>query len=164
MLLEHAVAQAIRRYPTLYRDTDAQKSRIKVLGHLFLTNGNGCAWFDGYLSDEHQMEWIRGDWRGVGGKSYGTDKVDPEFAPDFWANLSKAAERPSTSSTHPWTPYPICRYACGMSIPWNIQPDWLVGAEETVVMALQFYSIRGSCHETRHIRKWLRKLKTKEQR
>lgn len=41
MKLEDFVAKSIYEFPTLYKDVDYQKSRLKVLGHVFLTCGNG---------------------------------------------------------------------------------------------------------------------------
>lgn len=44
ILLEDAVRQSIYYYPTLYRDRSYELSRIKVLGHYFLSYGTAMEW------------------------------------------------------------------------------------------------------------------------
>ncbi|HVJ26132.1 MAG TPA: hypothetical protein VM493_01280 [Vicinamibacterales bacterium] len=52
-LLDDVIRRSIYEYPTLYRDVDWERSRIKVLGHMFLCIGTGLEWCrEGWLYDE----------------------------------------------------------------------------------------------------------------
>lgn len=52
MNINHYINWAIYNFPTLYRCGNYADSRLRVLSHLFLTNGNGMEWTrDGYLTD-----------------------------------------------------------------------------------------------------------------
>lgn len=51
MKLEHHISHAIKNFPSLYRCDTYEESRIPVLDHIFLTNGNGLDWHrDGFLA------------------------------------------------------------------------------------------------------------------
>ena len=39
-IVDH-ISRSIQEYPTLYKDIDYEKSKLKVLNHIFFTNGNG---------------------------------------------------------------------------------------------------------------------------
>jgi hypothetical protein len=57
--LDQHINWCIFNYPTLYRSDSYELSRIKVLGHIFLTIGNGYEWNEkGYLStgNDHTLE------------------------------------------------------------------------------------------------------------
>lgn len=52
MNLEHSINWAILNYPTLYRSTNHEVSRLKVLSHYFLSIGTGMEWAKGgYMYD-----------------------------------------------------------------------------------------------------------------
>jgi hypothetical protein len=52
MKLKDYVDNSIYHYPSLYRSTNYKDSRLRVLDHLFLTNGNGMEWHpDGFLAE-----------------------------------------------------------------------------------------------------------------
>jgi len=44
MKLENYIKNSLQEYPLLYKCGTYEESRIHVLGHLFLTNGNGIDW------------------------------------------------------------------------------------------------------------------------
>lgn len=57
MKLEDNIRDSIYEYPSLFRAKDYSSSRLHVLNHLFLVNGNGYEWHtDGYLTDGKKKE------------------------------------------------------------------------------------------------------------
>lgn len=57
MKLDHHIIQAVREYPTLYKATTWEFSKLLVLHHLFLVNGNGYSWHDGYLTTAYDEDF-----------------------------------------------------------------------------------------------------------
>ena len=87
MKLHHAIAKAIRQYPLLYRDTDYERSKIKVLDHLFLTIGNGYDWYDGYLWEKKShYDSATAEYVLCVPTPYGSQRFSPLAFPDnYWA-------------------------------------------------------------------------------
>ena len=157
MTLDDSVRKSIFEYPSLFKDMDYAKSRIKVLDHLFLVIGNGYEWYDGYLAASVCKKKGRGFKKPENyGKEKFTKKLDeayfktttyrmfdhhPEILklikenPTF-GDLGKIEDR----SLYLPTPYPVCEYSAIVTAPANIRPDWLAGAIETTEWALSFYT------------------------
>jgi hypothetical protein len=157
MKLEDNIAKSIKDYPSLFKDSNWEKSRIKVLDHLFLTIGNGFEWtLDGYLAEsvckkkgrgfkkpekygKEKFSW-RPDQSWFDSKIYGDVKWEKEIEalikenPKF-SGLLSIEER----SDYIPTPYPVCEYSAIITAPENIKLDWLLGAIETAEWAKSFY-------------------------
>ncbi len=76
-----------------------------VLEHLFFVNGNGYEWNDGCL-------------------------IDPYPEPSLVAQLG--LEFVADAREVPHRIYRICKYAKILSLPDDIQPDWLAAAERAI--------------------------------
>jgi len=139
MLLNESIAKNIKKYPTLYRDINYQLSRVKVLNHFFLTNGNGMSWWDGFLSDENEEDWDRdkGGWYGIGGPKYKEDTFKDYFSKNYFTSNKIAKGKSSRSQ---WSPYPISKYSLLIHVPDNVKLDWLLGADEICQYTIQFYN------------------------
>lgn len=82
MKLEHVINWCIYNYPTLYRDKTLAESRLKVLGQLFLTNGNGYEWHkDGFLVDGNQSNCRKTLPKGFFDKNLYSISVPPQLIP-----------------------------------------------------------------------------------
>jgi hypothetical protein len=156
MKLKDAIAQSIKRFPSLYRDLDYDKSRLKVLDHFFLTNGNGMAWWDGFITKNCEMEYRdRGGYYGVAGPKYGEQTFNSRFSPDYFtsnkiyglysARMNAFRKRhgivkPNACSRRALSLYPISEgFGHILSIPDNIQNDWLRGAERICQAGLEYW-------------------------
>ncbi len=161
MKLQDHINQSIREYPSLFKAENMDKSSILVLNHLFLINGNGYEWFDGYLA-EHTQETP---------EPYGKIKSKPlldtffEMTKDMYKyqRITKSAFdlldndkefnvvkrgnnyysrylcRPISCN---YTPYPLCEYAKLNNIPDDIRQDWLDGAKKIAKVTLAFFTNR----------------------
>jgi len=148
MTLEDTIAKSIKKYPSLFKDVNWKKSRIKVIDHLFLTIGNGFEWYDGYLAEKskkHKYGEIKFKWRPTQKwfdtklfDKYGWDKaiIDIIKKNPQMADLLEI----ESASLYLATPYPVCEYSRAMNVPDNVRPDWLAGAIETLEWAEMFYS------------------------
>ena len=119
--LELTIINSILRYPLLYKDINFVYSKENVLDHLFFVNGNGYEWVDGELiTDEPLMHDCIPD-------NYFDTKIMDK---DGYEILN----------TIPLNIYPICEYAKILSLPDDIKPDWLAGAEEALKLAQDYYN------------------------
>ena len=157
MKLSDQISKSIYEYPSLFKDVDMQKSRIKVLDQLFLVIGNGYEWTDGYLAEMVCKK------NGSGFKKflpYGKEKFSVKLDEKYFKNpiyrtfdhhpeiLKLIMENPKFKdlsmiedcSLFLATPYPISEYSKLNTVPDNVRPDWLDGAIETAEWALSFYT------------------------
>jgi hypothetical protein len=156
MKLEDAIAKSIYNYPSLFKDSNWEKSRIKVLDHLFLTIGNGYEWYDGYLTERVGKKVGRGYKKPEKyGKQKFTQRPDevfftkPVYREASWSEEMKILikDNPKFSgllemeerSDYIPTPYPVCEYSAIITAPDNIRSDWLAGAIETAEWAKSFH-------------------------
>src|ERR1700679_3896455 len=58
MKLEDQIRKSIFNYPGLYRCHTLEASRLRVLNQLFLVNGNGLHWLDGYLTEYDDNKYL----------------------------------------------------------------------------------------------------------
>ena len=85
MKVSDFISQNIQEYPTLYKDVDYEKSKLKVLNHVFFTIGNGMVMAetvnpenDGYVVEpKYKRDKTTGDWTRIKDKSYGVAKYKP---------------------------------------------------------------------------------------
>lgn len=125
MKLDNYIAQSIRAYPDLYRDITYEKSRVKVLDHLFLVIGNGLVWRQGQLIEENNPEKA----------SYSSEL---SFEPNYFTKEIIIGTY-NYSNIGEWEPYPIYKYSKIVNIPDNICSDWLTGAKEVHKHTVNFY-------------------------
>ena len=166
MTLDDTVAKSIHDYPTLFKDTNWEKSRIKVLDHLFFTAGNGYHWFDGYLATCFEKDpKSECGVKKVDIKKYG--KVTFSWRPtqawfdkkvyrDMLEGLSPKAkkfikkeikENPKFKdlglmedrSIYEPSPFPLSEYSLVFQTQKNVKPDWLAGAIETMEWGLNYW-------------------------
>lgn len=118
MQIQDCIIENIKEYPGLFEAENYEKSEILVLSHLFLVNGNGYKWFDGYLYD-----------------CVKTDK------PKTY-NKTKYLNIPKNFNTvqAEFTPYPICEYCCLVTMPKNIRTDWKEGAIRIIKITIDYYN------------------------
>lgn len=157
MTLDDSIRKSIFEYPSLFKDLDYAKSRIKVLDHLFLVIGNGYEWHDGYLAQRICKEKGRGFKKFPKyGKEKFTKKLDEAYFKtqtyrmfDHHPEIIKLIkENPKfmdlmeieDRSLYVPTPYPVCEYSRIVVAPDDIRPDWLAGAIEVGEWALSFYN------------------------
>lgn len=132
MKLSNQVAQSIRAYPILYRDVTYEKSRLKVLNHLFLAVGNGFGWVKGELVEfRPEPKTKKVSVRRTFPPTYFTDSLMVDFR--------DLGER-DTFSREAWHPYDLCEYSRLFTIPDDVQDDWLSGALEAHGATEEFYS------------------------
>lgn len=167
MKLEDSIAKSIFKYPGLYKDANWEKSRRKVLSHLFLTAGNGLDWHDGFLTSEFDYDPDTDKLKRVKLKKYGKEKFDWRptqkwFDEPIYRDLFKDArqnkqlikvfkaaikEHPKfeginllkEENRHTWKPYPLSEFS-EFDYPQNVRPDWLNGALEILTEALKFWN------------------------
>ena len=164
MLLLHHIHDVIRNYPTLYKVKTYEESELLVLDHLFLTNGNGYEWYDGYLIDkfEEPIELYGVVKKELLPAGY-FDKIEWKLEPvdesmrelfeefgivrnyvkkdgEYYREVKQVA-RPGIGSEQfvSFSPYPICQYAKMETMPDDVRPDWLAGAIKAVKATLAYY-------------------------
>lgn len=82
MKIADFISRAIQEYPSLYKDTNYEKSKMKVLDHVFFTNGNGLAMAKpgegeegGYVVDpKYKKNKVTDEWERSKDKPYGKEK------------------------------------------------------------------------------------------
>ena len=84
MKVSDYISKSIQEYPSLYKDVDYEKSKLKVLCQAFFTIGNGLEFADtentlegGYVVDPKMKKDKRGEWIRIKDKPYGTEKYKP---------------------------------------------------------------------------------------
>lgn len=89
MKLEDYVRKSIWEYPSLYKDVDYEKSRLKVLNQVFFVLGNALELAEpkdpkkgGYYVYP-KMKKVKGEWERCPDKPYGADKF-PMLPEDFF--------------------------------------------------------------------------------
>lgn len=150
MLLEDSIYESIHSYPSLfyYRDhpemSDFEISRLAVLDHLFLVNGSGYCWVDGYLCIIDRAWGI--DFKYPLGYTATKPKYgvlsyrNRDWPPSrkegykFACEYSYVSERPRK---WPFAIYPI--YEKGVMFPEFVRPDWLGGAIDIINFATEFF-------------------------
>lgn len=76
------ISKSIQEFPSLFKDVDYEKSKLKVLEHTFFTIGNGMEMADtddiregGYVvSPKYKRDKVTGEWARVKDKPYGKEK------------------------------------------------------------------------------------------
>jgi len=130
------IAQAIREYPSLYRDVTYEKSRLKVLDQLFFVIGNGYEWSPKGILVERKFS---GEKRPKVSRSF---KFDDDYwtKPLFETSYLTGPEgfTRDVHARYEWIPYPISDYSAIVTIPDHVALDWLKGAEE-VYEALKIF-------------------------
>jgi hypothetical protein len=172
MKLEDQIYKSIHGYPGLFYHkghptlSDYEISRLSVLEHLFMTNGNGYAWADGYLCEcgvaeeqdyDGELGWI------AEGPKYGVlTYADRTFPPvRTWSTKPNQRDEPATPDLFAWeyverwktflgprqfprpaewpfNIYQISSYSFKM--PEFVQPDWLHGAKDICEFAIAFFA------------------------
>jgi hypothetical protein len=155
MKLEDTIAKSLHDYPSLYKDTTWEKSRLKVLDHLFLVNGNGYEWYDGYLVDKHDNTSSKKKLPKYGKQKYTWRPDDSWFSTKLYRDYNWSPEILEVikndekfkdlafieeASGYTAKPYPVSEYSAICTAPDNIRPDWLAGAIEAAEWAKNFYS------------------------
>ncbi len=146
MFLLDTVYKCINEFPSLFYYTnhplysDFIISKLAVLHHLFLVNGNGYAWVDGYLCDIEDLEssakyssdlgWT-GQLPKYGSLTYPHNfppikKQDELFAYEFGFVKERCG--------FPFAIYPISSYS--LRLPSFVHKDWLIGARDIAQFAL----------------------------
>lgn len=81
MKIKDFISRSIQEYPLLYKNIDYEKSKLKVLSHIFFTNGNGMEMAKtdnekegGYVVNPKYKKDKFGDYIRVKDKPYGKDK------------------------------------------------------------------------------------------
>ena len=166
MKLEDHIKQSIHTYPTLYKDVDYARSRIKVLGHMFLTLGNGIEFAETtYLDQGGYLVSHRDDVPNLpyGERKYTGPELDeayfassitePMFNEERKKDLEFFAKTPGIleiirhkvlvlESKKAYNPYPLCDIANIHVIAHKgifMQPDWLSGGIDICKVALAYY-------------------------
>lgn len=142
--LDHLIAHSIRAYPGLYRCKNYKQSRLKVLEHLFLVISNGYEWENGELKE---LSFCRDNRKSDDSLKFEkdhftksmfrqpSDSMIRKLMPDLL--LEERAYALGTKSTL----YPISElYSKCVTIPDDIQPDWLKGAKDIVDFAIKFWA------------------------
>lgn len=137
MRLNDVIVESILQYPLLYRDVSYEKSKIKVLDHLFLTVGNGYSWSHGVLAghSEPSSGELYPEGAAAFEEGYFTKPllITEEIVPGLSVTYDQC-------NTYPWVPYPIsAKYSRIMQIPDDVQEDWLAGAVEILRQLEEFY-------------------------
>lgn len=117
---------SIKTYPGLYKDVDYEKSKMKVLDHVFFTIGNGLEMAQtakpeegGYVVDPVVSE-IDGEWKRRNDMPYGQRTVEP---------LSKNYFDSPAKSDYHFHPYPFSKnYSIACNVYYDgvfLQEDWM---------------------------------------
>jgi hypothetical protein len=85
MKIADYISKSIQEYPSLYKDVDYEKSKLKVLNHIFFTIGNGLEMAEtdnpaegGYFVEpKYKEDKKTGDWIRIKDKPYGKEKYKP---------------------------------------------------------------------------------------
>jgi len=85
MKIADYISKSIQEYPSLYKDVDYEKSKLKVLCQIFFTNGNGLEMAEtdnpkegGYVVEpKHKKYKKTDDWIRIKDKPYGKEKYKP---------------------------------------------------------------------------------------
>ena len=72
MKIADYISKSIQEYPLMYKDVDYEKSKLKVLNHIFFTNGNGLEMAEtenpedgGYVVRPKHKKDKFGDWERI---------------------------------------------------------------------------------------------------
>jgi hypothetical protein len=140
MNLEQHINYCIVTYPTLYKDVNHKKSRLKVLNHIFMVTGTEYEWHpDGFLAPYDG--------------SYNIFKLQKELPKDFYQDFALAE--------FDFTPYPIGIYCPllemieGKTNSLHIdnfeiksfKSDWIKGAVDIAKEAVAYYNGPLSQHK-----------------
>lgn len=162
MDVKQLIINSIFSYPTLYKDVDFEKSRDKVLNHLFFTNGNGFEWVNGGLEcfevlntictlPENYFNTV------IMSNEADEDPFDKELRNEFNPNSKfKPYELCAKESL---TIYPICKYAKIVNIPEDIQLDWLLAAEDACYLAMDYFTDPYKHCRDMYIQEWMKQRK-----
>ena len=136
--LELTIINAIMKHPLLYKDTNFEYSKQKVLNQLFFVNGNGYEWVDGQLTDGEELVY-----NSIPKDSFNTTMVeepkDDDFMRGIYKELNINSNKIKLESYGALTIYPICEYAKILHLPDDIEPDWLFGAIEALLLAENYF-------------------------
>ncbi len=152
--LDRYVAEAIRNYPTLF------KNRTDVLQHLFFVNGNGLEWVDGMLIDRYdnaakdRARDLRDEAAELAecAEPHEEDGIIPEAHRRYYEQqiarirtgvrkhnllVQFTIDHADMLALMPWdrelhSIYPICEYAKMCNVPDDVKPDWLAGIREMI--------------------------------
>ena len=81
MRIADYISKSIQEYPLMYKDVDYEKSKLKVLNHIFFTIGNGLEMAEtdnpedgGYVVHPKHKKDKFGDWKRINDKPYASVK------------------------------------------------------------------------------------------
>lgn len=157
------ISKSIQEYPSLYKDIDYEKSKTKVMDHVFFTIGNGLELGNGYVFDP-KYKRSKGEWEVVDPKPYGIEKY-PRLPDGFFdqkayyvyphpdrvvgrkkLNLYYREGEPKiyeALSNNPYTPYPIMEYSFAYQVCKKevfIHEDWFAEMKLLCNAALEYYN------------------------
>ena len=160
--LNNVVNYCITDFPVLFKDVNYEKSRIKVLDHLFIVIGNGYEWArpnnhseGGYLTEPDYVEVEEVAYTTtVRAADAGYDPHEkPIEIPDNYFELTihintededingyTISRQLVLGAKEEYRPYEISEYSGISMIPDNVKPDWLEGANDIANRILEFYS------------------------
>lgn len=158
------ISKSIQEYPLLYKDVDYEKSKTKVMDHVFFVIGNGLEIGNGYVFDP-KYKRVDGEWEIVDPKPYGAEKY-PKIPDGFfdskayyvYPSPSKVVGRKNklnlyysegepriyeSISKDSYTPYPISEYSFAYRVCKEgvfIQQDWFAEMKLLCKVALEYYN------------------------
>lgn len=159
--LQESVEDSIARFPTLYKMKDFKTSKLAVLNHLFLVNGNGYEWDErGFLfdSEDKKLKKLPKDFFEKDTHKWiilpeGFEKVYQLMSDDelkdtgikkrkgkYYRKQKQAFDDYGGKFGIYPQPYPICQYTCLVNMPDNILYDWWEGSVEVARWAYNFYN------------------------
>jgi len=120
--LSDHIKEVIKSYPSLFGDDD--KSKFRVLEHIFFVNGNGYRWEDGKLTIDEELKKL-------------SDGEKQEEIKKFYEGSDKFREVQF---------YPLCKYAKLCTIPENVDKNYIPYIIEICNYALES-PIESFCEE-----------------
>ncbi len=164
MRLEAYIRKIIFTYPSLFKDVNYEKSRIKVLGHIFWTIGNGLE--IAYTKDKSKGGYVThdtyyrkgGEWTRRYDKPYGREKfielpkwffntkLTEEY--ELTKGMSNIADKTHPTidleSTHSYRPYPFStKYSIGCKVLEGeivLQEDWRNGLQDLIEETWKYFN------------------------
>ena len=137
MKVKDYISQSIQKFPSLFKDVDYEKSKLKVLEHVFFTIGNGLDLAEtnipkkgGYVVEaKHKTERKTGNYVRVKDRPYGKETYDS-------LPVNYFDDKSHSRFMSPFSPYPFSKgYSLVCDVFYNddafLQDDWM---EECVIL------------------------------
>jgi hypothetical protein len=147
MKLNTLICSAILNYPSLHKDENFHKSKLKVLDHLYFVIGNGFRWKNGQLVElsfgtrepriivTHLPEEFFTDYKILRKDRHGIPNYSIENG------FLKETRWWEENSYYPVHFYPLCEnYSNVFLIPDNVKKDYMEGAIFVTAEAKKFYT------------------------